>query len=311
MYGVSVVVLTASLDVLDRRRAERLTWLAKLVAHSAALCSAPPRSSFLSPWLMHSLQSGCPRSTTSEHTAAAATDDARRPRPLCPLTRATRGSSCSRLCALFVCGVCSLSCVPFCCMLRALRGLQLVIATFAGYVATYGLIKIAMGNPKPQKVKKEKGMTRHDNTQQASAGTGDRHHTAGRAALGQTRRTLDAPDAALAASQAARRWDYLAPDIAAAIWIHAGACRIGLSHVPRPVLLAPLPPSALALPHAAGIALTSVFSLFRVRIRCAHCSVVKVEVAPVTSGYQAPTAENIGTWLENPANISAWEKSLQ
>ena len=31
----------------------------------------------------------------------------------------------------------------------------------------------------------------------------------------------------------------------------------------------------------------------------------------MTSGYQQPTAENIGQWLENPANITAWEKSLQ
>jgi len=38
----------------------------------------------------------------------------------------------------------------------------LVIATFAGYVGVYGLIKIAMGNPKPVKPVKGKGHTRTD-----------------------------------------------------------------------------------------------------------------------------------------------------
>jgi len=33
-------------------------------------------------------------------------------------------------------------------------------------------------------------------------------------------------------------------------------------------------------------------------------------VSTSASGYQEPTAENIGQWLENPANIAAWEKSL-
>ena len=38
--------------------------------------------------------------------------------------------------------------------------------------------------------------------------------------------------------------------------------------------------------------------------------VAQAPVAASKSGYQEPTAENIGQWLENPANIAAWEKSL-
>ena len=45
---------------------------------------------------------------------------------------------------------------------------------------------------------------------------------------------------------------------------------------------------------------------------CCLCFSAVVAVTPVASasGYQEPTAENIGQWLENPANIAAWEKSL-
>lgn len=61
-----------------------------------------------------------------------------------------------------------------------------MIATFAGYVATYGLIKIAMGNPKPQKVKKEKGQTTQ---KQQATNTATNRTTAPLAAPAE--RTLD------------------------------------------------------------------------------------------------------------------------
>jgi hypothetical protein len=62
------------------------------------------------------------------------------------------------------------------------RVVQLVIATFAGYVGVYGLIKIAMGNPKPVKPVKGK---KHEDTDARVTAAGDGHN-GGHAAVGHS-----------------------------------------------------------------------------------------------------------------------------
>jgi len=51
-------------------------------------------------------------------------------------------------------------------------------------------------------------------------------------------------------------------------------------------------------------------SFFLFLLLSLFAAVVAVTPVASASGYQEPTAENIGQWLENPANIAAWEKSL-
>ncbi len=51
-------------------------------------------------------------------------------------------------------------------------------------------------------------------------------------------------------------------------------------------------------------------SLTPISLSSSLCPAAKAVVVSSTSGYQEPTAENIGTWLENPENIKAWERSL-
>lgn len=188
-----------------------------------------------------------------------------------------------------------------------------MIATFASYVGVYGLIKIAMGNPKPVKAVKPVGRKTDANGEEQGREREESDAESDRARERITRRgAAEAADASAARPVGA--------DSAFAGSRCASHSPSSLRHARQHWILcdaldadSPIAPSGFCdneralnrqpLPDFVGPFFFSFCCLYFVAV---------VAVTPVASasGYQEPTAENIGQWLENPANIAAWEKSL-
>lgn len=163
------------------------------------------------------------------------------------------------------------------------------MATFASYVAVYGLIKIAGGNPQPEKQVKEgqQQTTTQDQTERRRGMRvgGKRGSTAGPACVQWI----------LPAEQLGDRSQAIQSDSVGAV---TGPDR----H-----------PGAPCAPSASSYLFAHVFSHPLSLPPSAPVKVVRTNTTTEkksASGYQAPTADNIGKWLDNPDNMKQWEKSL-
>jgi hypothetical protein len=184
-----------------------------------------------------------------------------------------------------------------------------VIATFASYVGVYGLIKIAMGNPKPVKAVKPVGRKTDANGEERSRRRGatesERSGSRGRGAAEAADASAARPVGADSAFVGSRRASHSPSSLrhARLHWTPFDASDADSRSRHRDSATT----SARSIVHRCPI----LFALFFFFL-CRRCFSAVVAVTPVASasGYQEPTAENIGQWLENPANIAAWEKSL-